>query len=506
MRSSAPKRQRSAKLALCLLAGLSLALALTGTAAASETTGFVAESYPASVTGTQSSTLNISTSYGNFTCKNTKLEGTAWGPSKSLETEHVVSSEYCTGPFYSVYQLQASGCQFKYTSTASGSGQMSVVPEGCGPVRLKAPGGGFCDIEIPSQTALNASLTNTGSGSGAGVRAETRATNLVWVQGCTGTKHTNGAIEATWNLTAKNGSGGADGLSIDEEFQIAPGASTGLASGVGSGAATLAGSVNAHDLDTSYWFEYGTTASYGSKSSEGEVGHGSTAVSVTKGLEGLSSGTVYHYRLVAKNESGTSYGRDETLQTVNSGATPAAFSWPSGTTVQVATALSGEQVFKTAKGNVSCQQVGGSSGALSGTGASSLPVGELSYHDSEKTKCRGPFGTSPTVETNGCELQFHAGEHGGTNEADGSVTLGGCTGGQNAIVMNAAGCVIKLPAQSLGAVTLVTIGGGLIEAQVNATGLTDEISGYLCGTGTYTNGSYTGTIVLNGSKGNLTVE
>jgi hypothetical protein len=62
-------------------------------------------------------------------------------------------------------------------------------------------------------------------------------------------------------------------------------------------------------------FEYGTTTSYGtSVPCEWAPGAG---FNVTAVITGLSEGTTYHYRVVAANTLGTSYGGDETLSTLS---------------------------------------------------------------------------------------------------------------------------------------------------------------------------------------------
>lgn len=69
--------------------------------------------------------------------------------------------------------------------------------------------------------------------------------------------------------------------------------------------------------DTKYRFEYGTTTGYGSDSSEGDAGSEITGRAVTVTIGSLSSGTTYHYRVVAWNSKGTYYGQDETLTTLS---------------------------------------------------------------------------------------------------------------------------------------------------------------------------------------------
>ncbi|HEY0318807.1 MAG TPA: NHL repeat-containing protein [Solirubrobacterales bacterium] len=82
--------------------------------------------------------------------------------------------------------------------------------------------------------------------------------------------------------------------------------------------AKLEGTVDPHALQTTYWFEYGTTTAYGQSapaSHEGEAGSGIVAVPVGRFIGGLQANTTYHYRLVATNELGTSESADETFTT-----------------------------------------------------------------------------------------------------------------------------------------------------------------------------------------------
>jgi hypothetical protein len=81
--------------------------------------------------------------------------------------------------------------------------------------------------------------------------------------------------------------------------------------------ATLHGKVNPESSVTEYWFEYGETEAYGTKIPlTGEsVGSGSTNVAVSQTPTGLVKHTEFHFRIVAKNEGGTSFGKDEKFKT-----------------------------------------------------------------------------------------------------------------------------------------------------------------------------------------------
>ena len=83
--------------------------------------------------------------------------------------------------------------------------------------------------------------------------------------------------------------------------------------------ATLNGSVNPKRLATTYHFEYGTTTSYGSSTSDTSAGSGTSSVAASAGLTGLTASTTYHFRLVATNAAGTTTGSDLTFTT---GAVP----------------------------------------------------------------------------------------------------------------------------------------------------------------------------------------
>jgi plastocyanin len=125
------------------------------------------------------------------------------------------------------------------------------------------------------------------------------------------------APETTYHfqLVAENASGTTMGA--DQQFTTfgKPIVTTGLATGITNAGATLGGSVNAQAQETTYRFNYGTTEAYGQETAPKSSGKGTTGVSVSAALAGLTPETTYHFRLVAENESGTTFGADQAFTT-----------------------------------------------------------------------------------------------------------------------------------------------------------------------------------------------
>jgi hypothetical protein len=127
-----------------------------------------------------------------------------------------------------------------------------------------------------------------------------------------------------------------------------PAATTGAATKVTDTTATLEGAVSPNKEETTYYFEYGTTAEYGTKTpTEGPTG-GNASKPVSVDVTGLAPSTTYHYRIVATNASGTATGADATFTTTAAGAPPGAQNTvsikasPAAVTFGKPTAISGQ--------------------------------------------------------------------------------------------------------------------------------------------------------------------
>ena len=117
-----------------------------------------------------------------------------------------------------------------------------------------------------------------------------------------------------FRLSVTNANGTSHGL--DQTFTTLPAVKslqTLSATSVGLDSATLNGSFDRDGFPTNFYFEYGTTPSYGSTTAVPGPLAGSDSVSLP--VSGLDHGATYHFRLVASNSFGTTKGLDQTFYT-----------------------------------------------------------------------------------------------------------------------------------------------------------------------------------------------
>ena len=87
-------------------------------------------------------------------------------------------------------------------------------------------------------------------------------------------------------------------------------------------AAVVNGWVTPNGAFTNYWYEYGTSATLGSKTPSQMVGSGYVAIATPAFIEGLAKDTTYHFRLVAQNNVGSVSGTIYSFKTSSLSAPP----------------------------------------------------------------------------------------------------------------------------------------------------------------------------------------
>jgi len=128
-----------------------------------------------------------------------------------------------------------------------------------------------------------------------------------------------------YRVRASNGfdaSGNSNTISVTTlTVTGAPAVVASAATNVASFSATLNGSVDPHGLTTTVYFQYGTTTSYGlTTAQQSQVGN--TYRNISANISGLAANTTYHFRIVATNSAGTTYGHDRAFTTLTATGPP----------------------------------------------------------------------------------------------------------------------------------------------------------------------------------------
>ncbi len=92
-----------------------------------------------------------------------------------------------------------------------------------------------------------------------------------------------------------------------------PNIRTDSAENITADSAVLCATANARGYDSSVYFQYGTSSSYGSTTGAQAIGAGDSDISVESDITGLSLDIEYHYRAVITSSYGTVYGEDMTF-------------------------------------------------------------------------------------------------------------------------------------------------------------------------------------------------
>ena len=181
-----------------------------------------------------------------------------------------------------------------------------------------------------SSAALNASVNANGQtttvvfeyGTSTSYSGRTSAKSI------SGASTTNVSISATGlapstayhvRVVAENAAGTTNGGDVTFTTTGPPIVHTNAATGIGQSDATLNATVDASGHSTHSYFQYGTSTAYGGVTPAQTTTSG--AHTVSQAITGLTSGRVYHFRLVSQNSSGTSTTPDATFTTAGAAIT-----------------------------------------------------------------------------------------------------------------------------------------------------------------------------------------
>jgi hypothetical protein len=244
--------------------------------------------------------------------------GTPTNPIESLTEVHADLTGLATLTTYH-YRLVATDAS---GTIESPDHEFTLLPD------FPAVSGTYSSGETPTSATLAAEI-NPGFGTAVyrfqyGTTRSYGLSTLISSVGSDGTDHLvtsdiSGLTPATtyhYRAVAINYVGTAQGPDQTFTTPDQPAVSGASASNVTSGTATLAAEVNPKLATTTYHFQYGTDASYGSSTPESpSIGADDVSHSVSANLAGLAPATTYHFRIVATNPFGATDGLDQTFTT-----------------------------------------------------------------------------------------------------------------------------------------------------------------------------------------------
>jgi hypothetical protein len=302
--------------------------------------------------------------YGTSTSYGTKTAVKSAGSSASPQNESVGISRLAVGKTYHFRIVATSdagtttGADGTFTTSSAPvavTADATAIAVTTATLRGQVTPNGLATtwwFEYGTSTAYGSKTASRSAGSGTSARAVTD-----------GITRLTAGRSYHFRLVAQNSSGRVYGADRSFTTVGAPTATTGAAQSVGPDSAQLVGSLDTLGRTTTWWFDYGTTTTYGKSTTHRSAGSKAGAQTVTTPLTGLAANTVYHYRLVAKSDGGTRYGADATFTTTGVSLVVAAHQVVFGGRIRltgsVPTHTAGEQVivFSKAYGNGSFRSI-----------------------------------------------------------------------------------------------------------------------------------------------------
>jgi hypothetical protein len=239
----------------------------------------------------------------------------------------------------SVLVTTQAGCNWETSAAASwvtinsgsgtGSGTMSYsVSSNTGTTErvssLTVAGNVFTITEagLPSYTITASAGTGGAISPSGGVSVQSGVNQTFTIPANTGYKISNVTVDgvsqgAIASYTFTNVTASHTIAATFTAISGSPIVSTNSANSLTRSSAILNGTVKPNGLSTTYIFQWGRTTIYGNTTIVNSAGSGTSNVSASAKITGLRFNTAYHYRIVATNSAGTTYGSDMTFKTNN---------------------------------------------------------------------------------------------------------------------------------------------------------------------------------------------
>jgi hypothetical protein len=177
---------------------------------------------------------------------------------------------------------------------------------------------------LPATEITNNSATLNGSLSGATSAHFEYGTTTAYGSTVTLANPSDGNVSAPTDILSPNTtyhfklfSNAGDGADLTFRTQpnpTPPGVSKQVAGGVTTSAAHVSATLDPNGAETTYYFQYGRTTGYGTRTTPATVS-ATDPITVEADLSGLRPYTRYHWRLYARNVAGRTPGADRTFRT-----------------------------------------------------------------------------------------------------------------------------------------------------------------------------------------------
>lgn len=229
--------------------------------------------------------------------------------------------------------------EFRIPTSSSGATSIAAGPDGnlwfteynVGQVGRITPAGAITEFALPSSASGPIAIVAGADGALWFTEQAANSIGRITVAGATSQYPLPSASSGPFGIAA--GPDGAIWFTEASAGRVAsittpPGVTPGVPADLGSSTATISFDVTAPRQGATVVLQYGLSSTYGATSPTQSFATASSSQPGTVALAGLAPASTYHYRVLATNSTGTTYGADRTFTTAS--GPPSAGAPPSG--------------------------------------------------------------------------------------------------------------------------------------------------------------------------------